>query len=501
MSLVKFCKITSFVLAFTLIATSFLIVGVSSLSVYNVVYLVVALLSLVFVFNYLVSKEESIREYNQSELEYIAFTDPLTGLLNRRAIENFIDRMIARYKRGASKFAILYLDLDNFKPINDTFGHDIGDKVLMEVSLRLKKLIRENDSVGRIGGDEFIILLDDISESEQSSVMAERIVKSFNEPFIIDGHSIMMSFSIGISIYPDNGEYRLSLFKAADMAMYQAKERGKNCYKFYTKELDDLVKRNITLDTALHQAIENSEFTLLYQPRINLNDSNIREVEGLIRWNRPGCGTVLPSEFIGRAEKSGLILQIGTWVINEACQQCKKYYDEGTPTQISINVSQLQLKHEGFINTVQNALRKYRIDASLLELEMSESYLMQEAESLIPTLYELKKLGVRLAIDDFGKGYSSMGYLKRLPINKIKIDRTLMNEITISKKDKELVSAMIALGHVLNLSVVAEGIEVDKHLEMSKSLHMDSAQGYFLAKPLKADELFEFYKTYNRRVS
>jgi len=499
--LVKFCKIGSFVLAFALVATSFLIVSTSSLSVYNVIYLVAALLSLVFVFNYLVSKEASTKEYDQGELERIAFSDPLTGLLNRRAIESFIDRMIARYKRGSSKFAILYLDLDNFKPINDTFGHEVGDKVLIEVSLRLKKLIRENDAVGRIGGDEFIILLDAISESEQSSVMAERIIKSFSKPFSIDNHIIVMSFSIGISIYPDNGEYRLSLFKAADMAMYQAKERGKDCYKFYTNELDERVKCNISLDTALHRAIENSEFTLLYQPRINLSDSNIREVEGLIRWNRPGCGVVMPSEFISRAEKNGLILQIGSWVINEACLQCKKYYDQGTPTQISINVSKAQLKNEAFVDTVQKAIRKYRIDASLLELEMSESYLMQEAESLIPVLHELKKLGVQLAIDDFGKGYSSMGYLKRLPINKIKIDRTLMNEITISQKDKELVSAMIALGHVLNLSVVAEGIEVDKHLEMSKRLHMDSAQGYFLAKPLHADELYDFYKTYNRRVS
>ncbi len=501
MNLERFCTAISLTLMLVLIITSLSIINTTTLSLYNIIYLVISLLSLVSVIVYLFSKEKNVLKHNHIELEKIAFSDPLTLLLNRRAIESFIDKMIARYKRSSSKFAILYLDLDNFKPINDTFGHAVGDKVLIEVALRLKKLIRENDAIGRIGGDEFIILLDDINESEQASVMAERIVNSFATSFDIDGHVVSVSFSIGISIYPDNGEYRLSLFKAADMAMYQAKERGKNCYKFYTNELDQRVKKNIALDNALHHALENNEFSLVYQPRINLLDSNVKEAEALIRWNRPNHGTVMPSEFISRAEKNGLILKIGEWVINRVCEQCKQYYDEGMPTQISINVSIAQLKDDAFVGIMQKAIKKNAIKASLIELEMSESFLMQEAESLMSTLHALKNLGIELAVDEFGKGYSSMGYMKRLPINKIKIDKSLINEILINKKDKELVSAMIALGHVLGLSVVAEGVEVDKHLEMSRALQIDSAQGYFLAKPLEADILHDFYKTFNSKVA
>ncbi|MEA2110771.1 MAG: EAL domain-containing protein [Campylobacterota bacterium] len=497
----KFCKTTSLVLAFILVVTSTLILSSTPFSTYSILYLTVVLLSFAFIGASFVSKKDKRTEDYNLELQNIAFQDSLTSLLNRRAVEILIDKIIARSKRNNSKFAILYLDLDNFKPINDTLGHDIGDKVLIEVATRLKKLIRENDAVGRIGGDEFIMLLDAISEPEQTSIMSERIVKSFNTPFVIDGHSISMSFSIGISIYPDNGEYRIGLFKAADAAMYQAKERGKNCYKFYTDELDKKVKKNIILDNALKQALENEEFMLVYQPRINLQDSNVKEAEALIRWSQPGRGIVMPSQFIDRAEKNGLIVEIGAWVIDRVCYQCKKYCDDGMPTQISINISVVQLKDDRLISTVKNAIEKYGIKASLIELEVSESILIQDAQLLIPILSELKNLGIQLAVDEFGKGYSSMGYLKRLPIDKIKIDKSLINEIIINQKDKELVSAMSTLGRVMGLSVVAEGVEIDKHLEVSKSLDIESAQGYLFTEALLADELYDFYKTFNTEVA
>ncbi len=496
----KLCVVTASMLSVALMVTTLYIVETTAGSIYHFIYLVLAFLSTAFLYIALNKKEENI-SHDYTALEQIAFRDALTSLLNRRAVDNFIDKIISRCERDGSKFAILYLDMDNFKTINDTFGHDVGDKVLVGVAKRLRNLVRGNDVVGRVGGDEFVIILDEINESSLAFITAERVIQAFKKPLNVDGHKIFVGFSIGISIYPDNGVYRLSLLKAADIAMYQAKENGKNGYKFYTSELDEKVKKSVAMNLALEEALQKEQFILLYQPRVNFNNSAIQEAEALIRWNRPGEGLIAPSEFIPHAEKSDLILAIGAWVIQQVCHQCRLYCDAAQPTQISINISVVQLKDPDFVATLNDAIDTHGIDPALIELEMSESYLMQEAERLIPVLNKLRAIGVKLAVDEFGKGYSSMGYMKRLPVDTIKIDKSLINEILINQKDKELVAAMIALGHVMNMSVVAEGVEIDKHLEISKKLHIDAAQGFFLAQPLEADKLHEFYQQINEKIS
>ncbi len=496
----KYCIVAALIVTLALVVTTLYIVETTSVTYYHGFYLLLALLNTVILYIVATTKERD-EQQDYTALEQIAFRDALTSLLNRRAVDNFIDKIIARSERDGSKFAILYLDMDNFKPINDTLGHDVGDNVLLGVAKRLRNLVRGNDVVGRVGGDEFVIILDEINESSLAFITAERVIQSFKKPLNVDGHRISVSFSIGISIYPDNGVYRLSLFKAADIAMYQAKENGKNGYKFYTNELDDKVKKSRTMNIALEQALAEEQFVLLYQPRINFNNNHIQKAEALIRWKRPDSGLVAPSEFIPHAEKSHLILSIGAWVINEACRQCRIFCDRNEPTQISINISLIQLKDPDFVATLKQAIDAHGIDAALIELEMSESYLMQEVEEIIPVLHKLRAVGVKLAIDAFGKGYSSMGYMKRLPIDTIKIDRSLINEILINQKDKELVAAITALGHVMNMSVVAEGVEIDKHLEMSKKLHIDAAQGFYVAEPLEADALYDFYKERDEKIS
>ncbi|MEA3522378.1 MAG: EAL domain-containing protein [Campylobacterota bacterium] len=460
---------------------------------------IVLLLSLLFIAVLFMRESKHRKDYNK--LQEIVGRDPLTSLLNRRGVNDFVVQMIARNRRKNSEFAILYLDMDNFKTINDTLGHHIGDKVLLEVAERLKQIVREYDEVGRIGGDEFVLLVDAINTSEDAALSAQRILEAFKNPLFIEGNCIDISFSIGISIYPENGEEQYKLFKSADIAMYQAKEQGKNRYQFYTKALDQKVKDNIVMEHTLRDALANNEFVLFYQPKINLADSSKHELEALIRWEHPDKGLVMPSEFIPHAEKSNLILLMGAWVIDMVCKQVKYCQEQGLSMQISINLSIEQLKDRKFLAMLKESIQKNEIAASSLEFEISEAILMKDSRKLISTLNSLKELGVKLAIDEFGKGYSSLGYMTRLPIDKIKIDKTLINEIGINPKNRQLVSAMVALGHVMNMSVTAEGIEVDSHLQESKKLNVDAAQGYFLAEPLAADQIIDFYKTFQIKAS
>jgi EAL domain-containing protein (putative c-di-GMP-specific phosphodiesterase class I) len=334
-------------------------------------------------------------------------------------------------------------------------------------------------------------MIDDVQEERQAVLMAQRVIEKFETPLYIENHKIDANFSIGVSIYPSNGITQKELFKSADIAMYQAKSEGKNMFKAYTSELDEKVQKNILLNQQLENALKNSEFVILYQPKLNLNDSSIKEAEALIRW-RQGERLVSAAEFIPVAERSSMIIKIGDWVIDTVCKQIKYFEQQSTPTRISINISNAQLKEYNFVSNVSRMISFYDITPSLIEFEISESILINNSDSLIPVLTELKKLGIKLAIDEFGKGFSSMGYMSRLPIDKIKIDKTLMNEI-FSTKHRSLISAMISLGHALDLSVTAEGIEIDRHLQESIKLNVDSAQGYFLAEPLAAEELLNFY--------
>jgi len=486
------CTVNTSVLAITLVTTAFYIIDNTLISFYGFAYIFALVMSAVLIA--LVVKH-NYHYKKHGNLQKILALDSLTSLLNRRGIDDFFDALLKKHENNGTKFAILYLDLDNFKSINDTLGHHIGDEVLIEVSKRLQTIVRENDAVGRIGGDEFVLLIDDIQESEKALLMARRIIKDFEHFIILGEHQIRISFSIGISIYPFNGSDQKALFKSADIAMYQAKTEGKNDFRFYTDELNKRVEKNLEMHKKLEKALNNQEFLLLYQPKINFNHSGIQEAEALIRWRQNDETLLSASNFIPHAERSGMIVKIGNWVIDEVCKQVKYYETRGTPTRISINISKEQLKDLDFITSVAYTIAKYEISPTLIEFEISESILITDSDTLIPILDELKKLGVMLAIDEFGKGFSSMGYMSRLPIDSIKIDKTLISDIS-NAKQRELVFAMIALGHALNLSVTAEGIEVDSHFQESKRLHVDSAQGYFLAQPLKAEKLMEFYRTH-----
>jgi len=486
------CTVNTSVLAITLVTTAFYIIDNTLISFYGFTYIFALVISVVLIA--LVIKH-NYHHKNHGNLQKILTLDSLTSLLNRRGIDDFFDDLLKKHKNHDTKFAILYLDLDNFKIINDTFGHHIGDLALIEVSKRLQTIVRENDAVGRIGGDEFVLLIDDICESEKVLLMAQRIIKEFEHLIIIEKHQIKISFSIGISIYPFNGSNQKMLFKTADIAMYQAKAEGKNDFRFYTDELNKHVEENLDMYRKLEKALENKEFLLLYQPKINFNHSGIQEAEALIRWKQDEKTLLSASDFISHAEHSGMIVKIGNWVIDEVCKQVKHYEIRGTPTRISINISVAQLTDLDFISNVRQAILRHNISPTLIEFEISESILIKDSDTLIPILNELKKLGVMLAIDEFGKGFSSIGYMSRLPIDSIKIDKTLISDIA-NTKHRELVLAMIALGHAMNLSVTAEGIEVDSHFQESKRLRVDSAQGYFLAEPLKAEELMDFYRIY-----
>ncbi len=483
------CIVSTFILAITLAITAFYIIDNTLISSSGFVYIFALVLSVALIV--LLVKQNDYKQ-NSGKLQKILATDSLTSLLNRRGVDDFVDGLIKKHRNNETKFAIMYLDLDNFKIINDTLGHHIGDLVLMEVSRRLQKIIRENDAAGRLGGDEFILLVDNVQETEKILFMAQRIVKEFENYINIEKHQIKVSFSIGISVYPFNGTDQKTLFNRADIAMYQAKTEGKNNFQFFTDELNERVQENLKMHSKLEKALQDNEFVLLYQPKINFKHSEVQEAEALIRWKQDENTLLSAASFIAHAEKTGMIVRIGNWVIDEVCKQVKLYEKEGTPTRISINVSKAQLKDIDFVSNVENAILRHNISANLIEFEISESLLIKDSDAFIPILNELKKIGVMLAIDEFGKGFSSMGYMSRLPIDSIKIDRTLINDIG-DEKQKSLVLAMIALGHAMNLSVTAEGIELDSHLQESRRLRVDSAQGYFLAKPLKAKKLMQFF--------
>ncbi len=429
--------------------------------------------------------------YYGASLQSAALEDALTGALNRRALEHLVEKMIAGSRRQGKKFALLFIDMDNFKIINDTMGHHVGDMVLVECTRRFHEVLRENDAIGRIGGDEFVLLLDDIRDSIAVATTVERIIRAFDIPIHTDRDAVRAHFSIGISLYPDNGQDRETLFRSADIAMYHVKEQGKGNYSFFNSDLNRKNLEFMAMEQALRHALAAGQFELCYQHQLSLGKEAVREVEALIRWNRPGEGVVMPSAFLPHAECSGFIHEIGAWVISEACRQSRLFSDAGVPTIISINVSPLQLRDRRILADLEKNLKRFKIDPAMLELEIAESALLQDETILIPQLHALKRLGVKLAVDGFGRAYSSMGYMKRLPLDRMKIDRSLMNEVLVNPKNRELVSAMVALGHVLNMSVVTEGIEVEGLLEESRRLHADAAQGYFVSQPKKAQELLE----------
>jgi diguanylate cyclase (GGDEF)-like protein/PAS domain S-box-containing protein len=423
------------------------------------------------------------------QMVYSAQHDVVTDLPNRILLNDRITQSISLARRNNRSVAVLFLDLDHFKYINDSLGHDIGDRLLQCVSKRLRTSVRGSDTVSRQGGDEFVILLSEITHPQHSATIADKILRSLNVPCPIEGHDLHIDGSIGISIYPADGEDAETLIKNADTAMYHAKENGRNNFQFFTAEMNLKSVQRQSTESNLRRAIERDEFLLHYQPKINLVTGEITGVEALIRWQQPDRGLVPPVQFVPIAEDCGLILPIGRWVLREACRQAREWQAAGLPfKRISVNVSAAEFRGKGFVEGVATVLAETGMDACYLDLELTEGVLMANAESTGATLQALKAMGIHLAVDDFGTGYSSLSYLRQFPIDVLKIDQSFVRQITSDPDDSPIVSAIIDMAKNLKQRVIAEGIETQEQLAFLQARHCAEGQGYLFSQPLPASE-------------
>ena len=428
------------------------------------------------------------RKANEARIAYLAHHDPLTGLPNRTLLQDRLQIALIRANRERSMVGLLFLDLDRFKTINDSLGHHAGDRLLQSIAERLRKCVRESDTVCRQGGDEFIIVLQDLVDPESPARVAEKILSRITEPFEIDGHMIGTSFSIGIAIYPNDGHDADVLMKNADTAMYHAKEGGRNTYRFFTEAMNANALERLQLENSLRQALERNELMLHYQPQVSLADGSVVGAEALIRWHNPQLGFVPPGRFIPIAEESGLIMPIGEWVIREACRQARQWTDEGLPPiTMAVNLSALQFRRGDIVATVRKALAETGHNPELLELELTESLLMENAEEVMSAIKQLKSLGIRLSIDDFGTGYSSLAYLKRLEVDRLKIDQSFVRDVPGDLDDAAIVRAVVQLGSSLKLEVIAEGAETAAQVAFLSSEGCREAQGYYYCPPVSPD--------------
>jgi len=437
-------------------------------------------------------------EHKKAEetISKMAYFDQLTGLPNRVLLSDRLNHMLAQGQRYKELAAILFLDIDNFKHINDTVGHDEGDNMLKDVAKRLKKHVRACDTLARHGGDEFIILIQDLKKVENVINIVERIFSEFNEPFILNGQEFFITTSIGISIYPDDGEDKDTLLKNADIAMYRAKEDGKNTYQLFTPAMNERTIDIIKVKGMLHKAIKNEEFLLHYQPQVNIITGDITGIEALVRWQNPERGLVYPDAFISLAEETGHIVSLGEWVLYTACAQNRVWQDKCLkPIKMAVNVSIRQLKKNDFVSTVKRILKYTGLAPEFLEFEVTESIVMENIGSSLEILHELKSMGIKLSIDDFGTGYSSFEYLKQIPIDMLKIGMPVVQNITVNPADAAIAKAIIEVAHIMNLEVIAEGVETIEQLKLLSTLHCDKIQGFLVTKPLPSSErLEEFLK-------
>ncbi|WP_219118321.1 bifunctional diguanylate cyclase/phosphodiesterase [Janthinobacterium sp. UMAB-56] len=451
-------------------------------------------------------RDISERKRTEEQIRRLAYCDSLTGIPNRQAFLETLERELARSKEHDKKFAVLFMDLDAFKRINDTLGHDVGDHLLKVVSERLRETIRPSDLVlraehefepisggsnlARLGGDEFTILIPDLERVEDALNVAHRVKEAMRRPFMIEGHEIFVTASIGISLYPEDGEDCNSLLKYADTAMYHAKNCGKNNAKLYSSSLTMEIMSHVKMEVGLRKALQNNELYLLYQPQIDVPSTQIVGVEALVRWRHPERGIISPTEFIPLAEETGLIVPIGEWVLRTACNQAKAWQsDGGRAIRMAVNLSAKQFKDENLMQIVLSALADTGLDARLLELELTEGTLMDDARATMVTLEQLRGIGVYLSIDDFGTGYSSMNYLKRFDVRALKIDKSFIAGLPQDTENAAITRAIIAMAHGLKMVVVAEGVETDEQLLMLEEYGCDMAQGYFLGHPSPHDTI------------
>jgi len=441
-----------------------------------------------------VQERENALMASQKKLEDLSNTDPLTNLPNRRLFNTMVQHGIDMAERNGDKLGIIFLDLDQFKQINDAFGHDVGDLLLQAVAERLGKILRNSDTLARIGGDEFNILIEGFKDRSVAGAILEKVLDAFNLPFTCGAREIRTTASIGISFFPDDGESLSKLMKNADLAMYRSKDTGRNRYSFFTEELASIVEDRTQRIHALKRAVEKGdEFTLVYQPKISASSGKIVAVEGLIRWHSSLIGWVSPDRFIPLAEETGLIIPIGTWVLQRACEDFMQLRNDGYSfPYFSINTSSLQLQNSTFFEILSSIIEQTHIDPQWLEIEITESYLATNAQEAFVTLSKLRDIEVKIAIDDFGTGYSSLSYLQKLPVDRLKIDKSFIDDLPGSVEGIAITRAIIALAKTFGLSVTAEGVETKEQLEFLQKEGCDEIQGYYYAKPLKIEELKEF---------
>lgn len=439
------------------------------------------------------SREVSLRE-SQKKLEYFATHDELTRLINRRAFSIELKHALQKALRNKTQVAVLFLDLDEFKQVNDTLGHSIGDILLQSVANRLQESLRESDVLARVGGDEFNIFIEGFKYISEVQVLAQKILDAFIEPFVDDENEIVSSTSIGIALFPDDGKDTETLTKNADLAMYKSKERGGNSYSFYSSKFSESVEHRMEIVQALKSAVKNEqEFLLYYQPKISIKTKKIVGVEALIRWNSPELGFVRPDEFIHIAEETHMIIDIGRWVLKQACSDFVSLKEKANVLeQISVNVSGVQLEYSDMFETVKEITKLTHMDVTKLEIEVTESYIATNEVKAIKTLSKFRSMGIELAIDDFGTGYSSMSYLQSLPISRLKIDKAFVDDLPSSKESVAVVSAIIALAEAFHLKITVEGVEKVEQVAFFEDKYCDDIQGYYYSKPLTFSDFKEF---------
>jgi diguanylate cyclase (GGDEF)-like protein len=426
--------------------------------------------------------------------------DALTGLPNRQLLKDRLSHELAHAKRDGNRLAMLFLDLDRFKNVNDSLGHSVGDLLLINVAQRLKQCIQESDTIARFGGDEFIIVLSKIDSVEDVVVITEQISNVLSTPMRLDGKDHFVSTSIGIAIFPDNGTTSEELLRNADTAMYRAKNSGQGKYAFFEKRMNAAMLERISLESDLHHALARNELFLVFQPQINLHTERVSGAEVLIRWRHPNKGLVAPNRFLPIAEDTGIIVPIGNWVLREACRQLLIWEKAGIRiNHLAVNVSVLQFRETNFLDTIHHLLDQFKISPERLELEITESLLMDDIENVSAVLHLLKTLGIRIAIDDFGTGYSSLKYLQKLPIDTLKVDQSFTRNLTRNASSVVLTKAMIAMARSMNMETVVEGVETEEQLNILQDQNCDSVQGFFFSQPLETKAFVNFVRTQNAR--
>ena len=445
-----------------------------------------------YIGTYGVARDVTERKSAEKIIRYQAFHDLLTGLPNRALFKDRLKLSIPQARRRSQMLAVMFLDLDRFKLVNDTLGHVRGDELLQGVAKRLISCMREGDTIARVGGDEFMILIPQLADRDDVRRTAEKIIKELERSFDLEGHEVFVSTSIGISIYPEHGEDLDTLIKNADIAMYHIKEEGRDGFKFFNDEMKAKFSHFLTLETGIRKALERDQFKLFYQPQVDMRSGEMIAVEALIRWQHPSRGLLPPAEFVGHAEECGLIIPIGDWVLKQACLDLQAWRATSLPNfRMSINLSALQLAHEQ-VNGIIPLLAEHGIPGEAFEIEITENVIMQDLDSVVKKLTMLSKHGIEVAIDDFGTGYSSLAYLQKLPINTIKIDRSFVRDVRLIKGQTSIVNAIIAMAKGLGMKTVAEGVETEEQLEQLLKLDCNVIQGFLVAKPMPSVDLLKW---------